>query len=97
MLDKIKQLMEMKKQADQMKRQLDQISLEIADVHGIRIKISGSQKFQALEIEDSLLIRENKKLLESDLLRSINLAVEKSQAAAAQRMKDMVGFNLPGM
>ena len=86
MFDKMKQLMEMKKQADQIKRELDQITVEVNDVQGIRIVVSGAQDFRSLDIDENLLGKENKIRLQSDLQKSINAAVKKSQTAAAQKM-----------
>ena len=45
MLDKMKQLMEVKKQAEQLKKELDASYAEVEEVPGIKIKISGSQNF----------------------------------------------------
>ena len=96
MFDKMKQLMEMKKQADQIKRELDASSVESTDVRGIKIVINGSQDMKVLEIDQTLLGAENKKKLEADLLRSFNAAIKKSQAIAAQKMKNLMpGF--PGL
>jgi DNA-binding protein YbaB len=78
--------MEMKKQADQIKRELDQITIEVADVKGIKVTISGSQDFRSIEIDQSLLTADNKNRIQGDLLKSLNSAVKKSQAAAAQKM-----------
>ena len=94
MLDKMKQLMEMKKQADQIKRELDQITLEVNEVKGIRIVISGSQDFRSVEIDEGLLGAENKNRLQADLLKSINAAIKKSQTAGAQKMAALMpGFS----
>ncbi len=97
MLDKMKQLMEMKKQADQLKRQLDAESVEVNETRGIKIVINGSQYFQSVEIDPTLLQPENKARFESDLLRSLNTSIKKSQNIAAQKMKSMVGLNIPGL
>ena len=86
MLDKMKQIMEMKKQADQIKRELDQVAVEVNDVRGIKIVISGSQDFRSLEIDENLWTAQDKNRLQADLLKSINAAIKKSQAAAAQKM-----------
>ena len=93
MFDKMKQLMEFKKQADQIKRELDASTIEFSDVKGIKIVINGSQNFNSLEIDENFLKPENKKRLESDLLRSLNAAVQKSQVVAAQKMKNV----MPGL
>ena len=97
MLDKIKQLMEVKKQAEGLKRELDGTTIEVNDVRGIKITVNGSQRFQSIEVDTEMLGADNKKRLEGDLLRSINNAVGKSQALAAQKMKDLTGLNIPGL
>ena len=97
MMDKIKQLMEMKKQAEQLKRELDAATIDVNDVRGIKITVNGAQRFQSIEIDTTLLGAENKKRLEADLLPGINNAVGKSQALAAGKMKDLTGLNIPGL
>ena len=86
MFDKMKQLMDMKKQADQLKRELDAVTLDVADVKGIKISITGSQEIRAIDIEESMLTPANKKRLETDLMRSLNAATKKVQQVAAQKM-----------
>lgn len=92
MLDKMKQLMEMKRQADLIKRELDAVTVDVQEVHGIRITINGSQHFKSVEIDEALLSAANKARLQADLLRSLNAAIDKSQGVAAQKMKSV----LPG-
>lgn len=96
MFDKMKQLMELKKQADQIKRELDAALVDVQEVNGIKISITGSQNFRSIEIDGPLLAPENKERLEADLLRSMNAAIKKSQTVAAQKMKDVMP-GLPGM
>jgi DNA-binding protein YbaB len=97
MLDKVKQLMDLKRQADQLKKELEAIKLEVAEVRGIKIVVNGAQSFQSIEIDESLLTPANKNRIQMELLRSVNSAVKKSQQQAANKMKNMPGFNLPGM
>lgn len=97
MLDKVKQMMELKKQADQLKRELESIKIEVADVRGIKIVVNGAQIFQSIEIDESLLTPAGKNRIQMDLLRSMNTAVKKSQQQAANKMKSMPGFNIPGL
>lgn len=95
MFDKMKQLMEMKKQADRIKRELDSSTVE-ANEGGIKIVMTGSQTVQSVQIEETSLKPENKSRFERDLTRTINTAVKKSQALAAEKMKEvMPGF--PGL
>jgi len=93
MFDKMKQLMEMKKQAEVLKKQLDAATVEVTKSRGIKIRISGSQHFQSIEIEPELLKPENKARFEQDLLTGLNAAIGESQKIAAAKMKDI----MPGM
>ena len=97
MFDKMKQLMEVKRQADKIKRELDGMKVEVNDIEGIKLIVNGTQQVQSLEIDETLLTPQNKKKLESDLLRSLNLAMMKSQSLAADKMKNMAGLNIPGL
>ncbi len=97
MLDKMKQLMEMKKQADALKRELDSAVVESSEVRGITIKLNGSMEFQSIDIDQSYLTADNKRRLETDLLRSVNAAIKKSQNIAAQKMKNLLPPGFPGM
>ncbi len=97
MLDKVKQMMELKRQADQLKKELEAIKLEVTEARGIKVVINGAQIVQSIEIDESLLAPASKNRIQMDLLRSINTAVKKSQQQAANKMKNMPGFNFPGM
>ena len=97
MFDKMKQLMEVKRQADKIKRELDGMKVEVNDVEGIKLIVNGTQQVQSLEIDEALLTPQNKKKLESDLLKCLNLATTKSQSLAADKMKNMAGLNIPGL
>ena len=92
MFDKMKDLMEMKKQADRIKKELDAATVEVNEVSGVKIVVSGSQNFRSLEIDEAL-VSAGKVRLEADLLRSVNAAIRRSQDLAAQKMKAvMPGF-----
>ncbi len=96
MLDQMKRLMEMKKHADRIKRELDDAAIEVSEVRGIKVVVTGSQNFKSVEIDDSLFRSENKSRFEADLLRSLNAAINKSHHLAAQKMKSVLpGF--PGI
>ncbi len=93
MFDKMKQLMEMKRQADAIKKELDGMCVDVEEVKGIKITVTGSQNFRSIEIDEDLLNKDNKARMESDLTRSINAAIKKSQSLAAQKMSSF----MPGM
>ncbi len=93
MFDKMKQLVELKKQADKIKKELDAATVEVNEVRGIKVVVTGAQNFRSIEIDTDLLNAENKGRFENDLLRSVNAAIKKSQAIAAQKMAAvMPGF-----
>ena len=95
MLDKVKQLMEMKRQADQMKRELDAMHVEHEE-RGIKAVVTGSQTVVSIQVDEALLASQNKINLEKELVRCLNAAIKKAQLQAAQKMKDLMpGF--PGL
>ncbi len=97
MFDKIKQMMQLKKQADKLKKELELVIIEVSDVRGIKVVVNGAQIFQSVDIDAGLLNAVNKNRLQMDLLRSINTAVKKSQQAAANKMRNTPGLNIPGL
>jgi len=97
MFDQVKKLMEMKKQADILKKELEATIIEVQETRGIKVVVNGAQIFQSIEIEEGLLNAANKNRVQMDLLKNMNTAVKRSQQAAANKMKSMPGFNLPGL
>ena len=93
MFDKMKQLMEMKSQADRIKKELDAVTVDVNEVRGVKIVITGSQEFRSVEIDEALLTPDNKKRLEDDLLKSLNAGMKKIQQVAAQKMMSV----MPGL
>jgi len=75
MFDRMKQFIEMKKQADRIKKELSAASVDIEETPGIRIKITGDQTFQSVEISEELLQPANREKLQPALLRSLNAAI----------------------
>ena len=96
MFDQMKKVMEMKKQADRIKKELDAVAVNVSDVKGIDIQITGSQVFRSIDIDADMLKPENKARLEKDLLISVNAAVKQSQKEAAQKMAAAMP-SIPGM
>jgi len=97
MLDKIKQLMEIKKQAEQLKRELEAVDVEVNDVPGIKIVITGTQKFKSIAIDEELVKGADKARIESGILRSMNAAIKASQDVVARKMQGATGMNIPGL
>jgi len=97
MFDQVKKLMEMKKQADILKKELEATIIEVQETRGIKVVVNGAQIFQSIDIEEGLLNAGNKNRIQMDLLKNMNTAIKRSQQAAANKMKNMPGFNLPGL
>lgn len=97
MFDKMKQLMEMQSKMQEMKRQLDNTIFEIASSDGlVKIAMNGSQEVKEISIQGD--IQEIEKInLEKAIKDAYNRAIKRSHDIAAQKMKDVVGFNLPGI
>lgn len=97
MLDKMKQLMEMKRQAEVLKKELESARLEHNEVRSIKLVVNGAQGLQSIMLDGEWGNVPNKVRLESELLQAVNGAMRKSQEFAAQRMRQLTGMNLPGM
>ncbi|OIO01777.1 MAG: hypothetical protein COX65_05200 [Elusimicrobia bacterium CG_4_10_14_0_2_um_filter_56_8] len=93
MLDKMKQLWEMKGKMDAIKKELDVLLLASEDSL-VKVSITGSQEVKGVEIKCDLATVSKAKL-EAALAETVNRAVRESQKAAAQKMSALGG--LPGM
>jgi DNA-binding YbaB/EbfC family protein len=93
MFDKMKQLMEMQKKMQEMKRVLENTNFEIASSDGlIKITMNGAQEVKTVSIQGEQL---EKAALERAMKDAYNRAIKRSQDLAAEKMKDITGFNLP--
>ena len=95
MLDKMKQLWEMKTKMDAIKKELDTMLLESED-NLVRVSITGSQEIKAVTIKVELSAADKAKL-EASLTETVNRAVRESQKAAAQKMSALGGLAGLGM
>ena len=84
MLDKVKQLGQLKKMRDQAMAIQKQLAAETIELEegGVKVVISGDQKLQALEIDGMTNAR---------VLELINKAIKKSQEMAAKKLAEMSG------
>jgi len=95
MLDKMKELWEMKRKMEEIKKELDSITLESEDNY-VKIAISGSQELRSVVIKAELSSAD-KAGLEASLLETVNRAIRQSQKSAAEKMGQLSGLKLPGM
>jgi DNA-binding YbaB/EbfC family protein len=97
MFDKMKGLFEMQKKMQAVKRELDNVSFDIQSSDGlVKITMNGSQEVKEVAIKDNLGESEKVRLA-SALKDTFNRAIKRSQEVAAQKMKDVTGFNIPGL
>ncbi|MGD9641694.1 MAG: YbaB/EbfC family nucleoid-associated protein [Elusimicrobiales bacterium] len=93
MLDKMKQLWEMKRKMDEIKKELDGLELASEDSL-VKVTITGSQEVKKVEIKADLAGADKAKL-EASLTETVNRAVRESQKAAAGKMSALGG--IPGL
>ncbi len=93
MIDKMKQLWEMKRKMDEIKKELDALELASED-NLVKVSITGSQEIRAVEFKCDLATVGREKL-QASLTETVNRAIKESQKSAAQRMSSLGG--LPGI
>lgn len=97
MFDKMKGLFEMQKKMQEVKRELENTNFDIQSSDGlVKITMNGSQEVKEIVIKDNLGESEKGRLSNS-LKDTFNRAIKRSQEVAAQKMKDVTGFNIPGL
>jgi DNA-binding YbaB/EbfC family protein len=97
MFDKMKGLFEMQKKMQEVKRVLEETNFDIQSSDGaVQITMNGAQEIKEVVIKDNLGESEQARLADS-LKDTFNRAIKRSQEVAAQKMKDVTGFNIPGL
>jgi DNA-binding YbaB/EbfC family protein len=97
MLDKMKQLMEMQRKMQEMKRALDATTFAIASSDGlVTITMNGSQEVQGVSLKEEFKNADQARL-ENAIKDGYNRAIKRSHELAAQKMKGIAGFDIPGL
>lgn len=97
MLDKMKALFEMQKKMQEVKKELENTNFDIQSSDGlVKITMNGAQEVKEITIKDSLGESE-KVILAGSLKDAFNRAIKRSQEIAAQKTKDVIGLNIPGL
>jgi len=96
---KIKDLYKLQKQAREIQKELKNTEIEARSNDGwVTVVFNGEQHLTELTLSDEALKPENKQELEKQLQNTISQAISRSQALAAEKMKDVMGgMGLPGM
>lgn len=97
MFDKMKALLDAQKNMREIKRQLEAATFEVASSDGLlKITMSGAQEVKAVSISGDLK-EVDKNKLEKSMQDVYNRSLKRAQEIAAQKMKEIVGFDLPGL
>jgi len=96
---KIKDLYKLQKQAREIQKELKDTEIEARSNEGwVTVVFNGEQHLTELTLSEEALRPENKQELEKQLQNTISQAISRSQALAAEKMKDVMGgMGLPGM
>lgn len=99
MFDKAKKLWELQSKAKQLQKELREMEFTGEELGGkVKVTLNGEQKVMSMEIDDSLINVEDKDTLIKFLSQAFASAVKKSQQAAANRTKDIIGgLGIPGL
>ena len=97
MFDKMKNLLEMQKKMQEVKRALEETDFDIQSSDGlVKITMNGAQEVKAITVKDNLTEQERARLANA-LKDTFNRSIKRSQEIAAQKMKEVTGFNIPGL
>ncbi len=99
--DQAKKLYEMQKKAKIVQKELKETEIEVKSNDGlVTLVFTGEQKLTEISIDESLLELSLKKELETKLLRTFTEGMQRAQAIAADKTKDMMkdmNLNIPGL
>ncbi|PIU24370.1 nucleoid-associated protein, YbaB/EbfC family [Candidatus Berkelbacteria bacterium CG08_land_8_20_14_0_20_39_8] len=96
---KAKDLYRLQKQAREIQRELKDTEIEAKSNDGwVSVVFNGEQHLTEVTLSEEALKPENKKELEKQIQNTVSQAISRSQALAAEKMKDVMGgMGLPGM
>jgi len=97
MFDKMKALLDMQKKIQELKQELQNTNFEITSSDGlVKITMNGSQEVKDISIQSNIQGIE-KTTLERVIKDTYNKAIKRSHELAAEKMKEITGFNLSGL
>ena len=96
---KVKDLYKLQKQAKEIQKELKDTEIEARSNDGwVSVVFNGEQHLTEVNLDADALKPENKKELEKQILNTVSQAISRSQALAAEKMKDVMGgMGIPGM
>lgn len=96
MLDKLKQLHQMKQQMDAAKERLNHVSVK-GECQGVTVVANGNKKITDIIIPESVLLRSDKTELPKLLITATNNAIEKAESVFETEMRSMAGGMMSGL
>ena len=101
MLDKMKQVYQLQKQAREMQKVLRDTEIEAQGRRGwVTVVINGELHIDKILIDEAALATDHKRDLERELEETFREALQKGQAIAAEKSKEMMkamNIDLPGL
>lgn len=95
MLDKLKNMNNLRKQASQMKKSLEEEKITVETYNGrVKLTINGNQDIEELHIDEDVLTPDNKSMLEQEIKRAFKDAMKKLQNIMVKKMQSGE-INLP--
>jgi nucleoid-associated protein EbfC len=88
----MKQAADLKSKMEAMQAELDQIEIEGSSGGGlVTVKLSGKGEMKGIKIDDSLIKREEKEILEDLIIAAYADARRKAETALQEKMKAVTG------
>jgi len=94
--DQAREMLKLRKKAKELQKALRQMRIE-GEAGGVKVILNGEQKIEELEIADELLSVERKFELKRLIKEAFTDAADKAQKQAASKMKEVGGFDIPGL
>jgi DNA-binding YbaB/EbfC family protein len=97
MFDKMKAFMDMQKKMQELKRELENTVFDVVSSDGmVKVVMNGAQEAKEIKILKELSDID-KAGLERAIKDAYNKALKRSHDLAGQKMREITGFNLPGL
>lgn len=101
MLDKFKQVYELRKQAKKVQKELNEVEIEAKSNNGqVKVVINGQMQILEIKISPEAFNAGNVLSLENSLKETITQAINQSQKISAEKSKDIMksmGMDIPGL
>jgi len=95
MFEQMKELFQLQNKMQKMRKELEEEVFEVASADGrVKVVMTGAQQVKGVYLQEDIQGLDKSKL-EMALKEAYAKAIERSHNLAEQKMKGMLGFNLP--